>query len=44
MISLAAVQPGVVAGVIKEMKIAVPLIAISFAVGLVILLINNIWV
>jgi len=29
-------------GVIKEMKIAVPLIAISFVVGVVILLINSI--
>jgi len=30
-------------GVIKEMKIAVPLIAISFIVGLVLVLINSIW-
>jgi hypothetical protein len=30
-------------GVIKEMKIAVPLIAISFAIGVVMLLINCIW-
>lgn len=30
-------------GVIKEMKIAVPLIAISFAVGFVLLLINCFW-
>jgi len=31
-------------GVIKEMKIAVPLIAISLIVGIVLLLINSIWV
>ncbi|ODM28109.1 acetyl-CoA synthase subunit gamma [Clostridium sp. Bc-iso-3] len=31
-------------GVIKEMKIAVPLIAISAVIGLVLLLINSIWV
>ena len=30
-------------GVIKEMKTAVPLIAVSFAVGLVLLLIKSIW-
>lgn len=30
-------------GVIKEMKIAVPLIAVSFAAGVVLLLINSIW-
>jgi len=30
-------------GVIKEVKIAVPLMAISFVVGLVLLLINSIW-
>ncbi|HHW31098.1 MAG TPA: acetyl-CoA synthase subunit gamma, partial [Clostridiaceae bacterium] len=31
-------------GVIKEMKIAVPLIAISLIVGIVLLLINSIYV
>lgn len=31
-------------GVLKEIKIAVPLIAISFVVGLVLLLINSMWV
>jgi len=30
-------------GVIKEMKIAVPLMAISLIVGIVLLLINSIW-